>query len=478
MAFSISILKPGLRFFAALLPLGAASFGAACFGALILSAPAWAIDDPRDVNRAATTANTMYRGGDNLSGFWFYTYPSCSPMTLMYGSTTCSNCCSTPDIILKDQIAGPGQLGTKSLDEWYLEDLWPLVSTHIAAITNQITSAISSQATSVGSLIEAQNNVQSLASLQKRQAKSAHNYMPSESVCRFGSVAQSLSASDAAAKAVQISMIKRAQDRELLKANSNAGRDADEATPGQSADKQGRWAEYKNKFCDPSDIAGALSGICQGSKDTQYNRDIDFASSVAVPKSLDLTGKDGTQDIENVTALAENLYSHDVFNNWPNAADMNPERLDTPESQRRLHAFMDMRSLIAKRSVAENSFAAITAMKTKGGAGPSTYMNNLMAELGVSEQARKAAIGSNPSYYAQMETLSKTLYQTPSFYVNLMDSETNVTRQQAAMKAVELMQQRDIYEAMARSEMLLAVLLETYIDRQRGQANLKALQSE
>ena len=65
-----------------------------------------------------------------------------------------------------------------------------------------------------------------------------------------------------------------------------------------------------------------------------------------------------------------------------------------------------------------------------------------------------------PSYYAQMEILTKKLYQNPNFYANLMDKPTNVKRTLTAMKGVELMQNRDIFESLQRQEMLMSLLLE------------------
>lgn len=48
-----------------------------------------------------------------------------------------------------------------------------------------------------------------------------------------------------------------------------------------------------------------------------------------------------------------------------------------------------------------------------------------------------------------------------------MTLPTNVERQQTALKAIELMQDRDIYESMQRYEMLLSTLLELQVQRQQ-----------
>ena len=128
---------------------------------------------------------------------------------------------------------------------------------------------------------------------------------------------------------------------------------------------------------------------------------------------------------------------------------------------------MDFRALTAKRSVAQNSFAVLAAMKAAGSGGSAKYMKDMLKELGLDDPSQVAAIGNNPSYYAQMEMLTRTLYQSPSFYAHLMESPANIGRQQSAMEGIALMQDRDIYESLRRSEMVLSALLEVYVAQEQ-----------
>ena len=64
-----------------------------------------------------------------------------------------------------------------------------------------------------------------------------------------------------------------------------------------------------------------------------------------------------------------------------------------------------------------------------------------------------------------MEILTKRMYQDPAFYANLMQTPTNVQRTQAAMKAIGLMQERDIADSLQRTEMLFSTLLEVQLAR-------------
>ena len=67
-------------------------------------------------------------------------------------------------------------------------------------------------------------------------------------------------------------------------------------------------------------------------------------------------------------------------------------------------------------------------------------------------------LGEQPSYYAQLEVLAKKIYQNPDFFAGLYDSPANVARKGVAMKAIELMLDRAIYESQIRQEMLTSVL--------------------
>ncbi|MEC7576287.1 MAG: hypothetical protein VX468_03090, partial [Pseudomonadota bacterium] len=57
-------------------------------------------------------------------------------------------------------------------------------------------------------------------------------------------------------------------------------------------------------------------------------------------------------------------------------------------------------------------------------------------------------------------------YQNPDFFVNLYDNPHNVMRQSAAMEAISLMQMRDYYDSLIRSEMALSVLLDTEVSKE------------
>lgn len=170
-------------------------------------------------------------------------------------------------------------------------------------------------------------------------------------------------------------------------------------------------------------------------------------------------------DREDVFALSANLFAHKV------APRFVPEQLATGDGRVKLSAaekYMDLRAVFAKRSVAQNSFAALTAMRSSGDDGSAPYTKALIKELGVADEDEiNELLGEKPSYFAQMEVLTKKIYQNPTFYTELYDKPVNVERKGAAIQAISLMQDRDLYNSLIRSEAVLSVLLETMLMREQ-----------
>ncbi len=100
------------------------------------------------------------------------------------------------------------------------------------------------------------------------------------------------------------------------------------------------------------------------------------------------------------------------------------------------------------------------------------YMKSMLQQdFGLSAADIDEYLGERPSYYAQMEVLTKKIYQDPNFYVNLYDKPTNVKRIGAAMDAILLMNQRDRFESLLRREMLSATLIENTLTSKVNEIN-------
>lgn len=96
------------------------------------------------------------------------------------------------------------------------------------------------------------------------------------------------------------------------------------------------------------------------------------------------------------------------------------------------------------------------------------HMKAMLLEFGITDENGSGdttdeidlILGERPSYYAQMEVLTKKIYQNPNFFTNLYDKPANVARIGVSLDAIELMSQRDRFDSLLRQEMLSSVLLE------------------
>lgn len=352
--------------------------------------------------------------------------------------------------------------------EWLEDDFWknyfePALST----MANQINAGLTEQTTKIGSFVEAQNNIEKRRVLQELSAETAGSYSPSEQLCRYGSLSQSLASTEEKARANRMFLMSRSESRQLGEPNTAS-------TDGPDSDIKNRMKIQLTRFCDKSGNGGQNKTMClTDGNDKFLNADINFAKTFDAKPTLniDFTSSSGapTDDEQNIMALADNLFASDLF---PRPAVGALSGTGAVEDARL--AVMDMRALIAKRSVAENSFNTLVGLKSKGSgtssSGATKFVAGVLKELGLDNKSALSYLGEAPSYDAQMEVLTKKIYQTPNFYINLMENPANVERQYAAMQSFGLMQQRDIFDSILRSEMLLSMIVELEVAKYQDQA--------
>lgn len=342
-----------------------------------------------------------------------------------------------------------------SHEMWMTDDWWDQhLKKDFQKFTTAVRNAVIMNAELVGAALDGQNLMNTLRALEESNVETLKTYAPSESICRFGTLSRSLALSEEKGRVAQVALAERSQNRQM-------GHNLYASQDGPQGDFNARMKLFTSDFCDPADFGNAMSALCSGGTDISQNADINYTRTVDTKKTLDVDFTDTslTTDEKNIIGLASNLYAHQVFDRIDVGALKKTNKKDSQV------AFLDQRSIVAKRSVAENSFNALVGLKAKGGAETATYMAKVFEKLGLSEDAAKKYVGGNPSYDAQMEVLTKKIYQDPAFYVNLMDGPANVSRQLTAMQSFGLMQRRDIYETILRSEMLLSLLLEMEISK-------------
>jgi hypothetical protein len=347
-------------------------------------------------------------------------------------------------------------------------------------MTEQLSAGAMQQMQIIGSFMDAQNQLETQMLFQRLAARAHKDYQPSIELCEIGTTARALAAADRRGEFNSIVMARRMQDRQLTNMNSIAA-------DGTFSDIRSRINIFRSTFCDINDNnrdQGApqtgLEIFCNNNSGPadRVNNDVDFTRTAYLPLTVDVRFDDGVvqNDETDILALAMNLYANNAMNPIPiNFITVPPNYGSTPLVQPRNDptVLLDVRAVTAKRSVAHNSFANLVAMKSASGVIPAAaaardpypFMASILNQLGVTNDAEiEEIIGLHPSYYAQMEVLTKKMYQRPEFYTNLYGKPANVQRVSAAMRAIGLMQNMDMFESRLRSEAALSVLLELKID--------------
>jgi hypothetical protein len=344
-----------------------------------------------------------------------------------------------PTSIVADEVIAATSFPSSSYD-----------STYVGGLKKIVDSDRNSQlmrASVMGAFLDVRDTLDTLRSLQMSTVRTLRNYTTSDAVCRFGTLTRSVALADDTAKKNQLAFSKYLMDRGTQKSGTIYG------DPGLGV--VAAVNNFKGKYCSVVDNNNFLEGYCKAATatpDLLYNRDVDFTRVFDVPLTLDADFSDSavTNDKQSVMALFDNLSKiPTIMGSGSNAFD--------PRSNS--GATQDIRSLQAMKTVTANSFAALVGEKSKSSAQASSYMKEMIQQLGLNATEAQKLLGANPSYFAQMEVLTKKLFQNPAFYANLYDSEANIDRQRVAMKAIELQQDRDFLESLRRREMLLSVLL-------------------
>lgn len=370
----------------------------------------------------------------------------------------------------------------------WLNNFWDSnILPSLKGMADELSATAMYQAFVVGTFFDAKAQLETQQSLQKIKARAHKDYHPSTGMCKFGSVSQSLSASERKGELNALVLERRSRDRDL-------GNVSALSAFGELADVTSRIDYFKQTYCNPADHNGQLDVMCAydsdgdgsvdgvgGTDPNRLNKDIDFVRTLDAPWTIKVDFSDTTNadDETDIVALANNLYGYDILGYLSALAHKDEDDADgQPKiSDAKKRDYLRARSLLAKRSVAENSFNAMVALKSEGTEGAKDYIISVMEGLGVGsdeadaakqKQAIETLIGEKPSYYAQMEVLTKKLYQNPEFYTNLYDKPANVQRKEVALQAIALMQKFDMFKSYLRSEASLAVLLETALMQQQS----------
>lgn len=333
-------------------------------------------------------------------------------------------------------------------------------------LSDYMRNAFTTHALMIGAFIDGRAQMSAQGTLQKLNARAIKDYTVSDQVCKFGTLSRGVAGTESLVDANKKAFSKMILDRN---AQSQATLYA-EATQGMVDSMN----DFKIKYCEGADENSALSAYCASAKtpaDKYFNRDVDYTRGFDVPLTLDVNYTDNTltDDEEKTLSLFQMLALQDPQFDASGNAFGKQEKTDD---------FQDLHQSLAIRQLVGNTFSNMVAMKAKGTASSGAYMKNTLVKMGLTAADAQKLIGDNPSYFAQMEILTKKLYQDPAFYANLYDTPANIARQRVAIKAIGLMQDRDFLESLKRREMLLSELLELKLRKKADEENLAGINAD
>ncbi len=387
------------------------------------------------------------------------------------------------DNIIEDNIEDHLNQEENWIVEDFFEDFWLPA---LAELTEFLGAFGVYQVEMVGAFFDAKSHLETRRLLFELHAEANKDYHVSDDFCWFGTQARSLASSESRARVNLLALSERALQRHI-------GYEDSSSADNIQNDANARWAQFVNTYCDPKDNNwnsagsgldfacdrdGVGGGTAAGATDrARVNIDIDYTRLVEIPRTLDIdftNNTAATPDEEDVMALSANLYGNRVL-----TQRFSQEQLEKHKGARSL--YNELRGAEAGRSIATHSFNSIVAMKSAGTGSSATgtpqtgsYAAAIVRELmppGTPDEEIFAIMGENPSYYAQLEILGKKIYQDPKFFANLYDKPANVERKSVAMKAIELMIDRALFESELRQEMMMSVMLASELRQRQGEIN-------
>ncbi len=346
-------------------------------------------------------------------------------------------------------------------------------------MTEQFTALMLQQVQIIGTFFDAKHQLETQQLFQQKTAQAHKDYQPSAEMCQIGTFSRDLADAQQRIKVTRNVMAQAAINRAL------ASGDVKTSRMDRESDVRTRRSLFVDRFCNIQDNTGNYERVCGGasSDPAQQNADLNYTQTIDHPLTIGVNFVDtsdapgggrafnnspASTEEENVFAFLDQIFMNEAF---PNV------KLAKTITHNFIKPYQEMRALIAMRSVAQNSFAHIIGEKTigpNGEEGATPFIFSLLREMGMPDEVIEDYMGSSPSYYAQMEVLTKKIYQHPEFISNLYDKPTNIKRMRTALNAIKLMQDRDIHQAMLRREMLTSMLLEARLREKQNNLQIKA----
>lgn len=342
------------------------------------------------------------------------------------------------------------------LEEWMYNDFADMIIEALQKKSQQVTENRRQETNANSTIADAETAQEKGRETGDAQADNARRFQPDPQLCAAASGAINLAAADNAGEETA-----DAANSQITAYHSYSGGSA--TARGQGWEKEARMKSCVDTYCDPSDHSGNVQalGIPKSGSGRRINADIDYATTLGIPLTLDATAEATSTGTQDVLEMSKNLYGTDMFYN------ITPQRLNTD--------LFDIRQIQAKRNVLLNSFMSQVGMKAKGAQAVTPQTTAAFKALGLSDEVIERDLKGQPSYHALMEVLTKKMYQDGNFYINLIKQPEALDRTNASMTAIANMQTRDIYATLKRQELLYGLLLEVkLLKSQRRQTAVSA----
>lgn len=400
------------------------------------------------------------------------------------------------------------------IDDFFIAYLLPA----LMMMTEQLTSVMMDQMMIVGAFFDAKQQLETQLLFQELTAQAHRDYHSSFGMCEFGTGSRSLAASEFNSDFTKMVLNKHFMDRQLGVGSSvgAGGPESDRLSDviQERPTARARLGYFLHNTCDDNDLnkvagnddTGLYLCTAEPPENSWVNRDIDWNNTVMSPRTINVdygtTFAESASDNQRLFEMSNYLYGHEVFSR-PDGGLLS--------RQNNWDDFLNSRAVTAKRSVAQNSFNAIVGLKSRGtrmvdpgnprefsSEETSDFMRFYMVELGFplddpvpyreymfhKRESLEPPGAADPerdemSYYAQLEVLSKKLYQRPEFYTELYDKPANVQRKSAAMQAIKLMLDREVFDSQLRAEAITSMILELKVaEEQQNIENKLGLMKE
>lgn len=290
-----------------------------------------------------------------------------------------------------------------------------------------------------GTFFDASNHTDVMLTMQQNKLRTHRRYRPSDIGCQVTTTQTGLVRGHFISKATRAIM-----DRQQIARAANNVNWGNRLDISRNMDTKFLWEDFIENFCNED---ANFNGMPTGCNDALM-RDGDILPSKALLENETIDTED-----ELKTALA-------FIRNLAYMRPYDPMNLNSLRSSTGKDAFLERRSILARRNVVE---AILHKMLGDRMPVNDTYdeMRDLVEQVGVPP----SMISDNPSYFEMMSALTKKRFWDPQYFARLQNDPESLAREEATLTAFTLMTRRDIFHKLEEIAMLLAVREGIYLER-------------